>query len=192
RKLCLKPLLLLAASSVWMEAASAAPDPATVYASFKADAGTVTNSAGTVTNWSNKAARVAVFVNGRNGYACYRIPAMVTTTRGTVIAVADGRVSGCGDIPNPLDLVARRSFDNGQTWASMQVIADYGSNPNDTDTYPYYGITTPAPRVAGGNAALLVDLTNNRVWVLYDNGGAAVGQPYNRAIKLEMRFSDDD
>lgn len=136
--------------------------------------------------------RVSVFVNGRDGYACYRIPALVTTTNGTVIAVADGRLSNCGDIPNPLDLVAKRSFDNGRTWTALQVIANYGSNSSDTDTYPSYGITNPVPRVAGGDAALLVDRTNGRVWVLYDNGGAASGKPYNRAIKLEMRFSDDD
>jgi sialidase-1 len=137
-------------------------------------------------------ARVAVFVNGQSGYACYRIPAMVTTTNGTVIAVADGRIFGCGDIPNPLDLVLRRSFDNGLSWTPIQVIANYGSNPTDTDTYPYYGITNPVPRVAAGDAALLVDRTSGRIWVLYDNGGVASGQPYGRAIKLEMRFSDDD
>src|ERR1035437_2375283 len=136
--------------------------------------------------------RLPVFVNGQNGYACYRIPAMVTTTNGTILAVSDGRVSNCGDIPNPLDLLLRRSFDNGQTWTPLQVIANYGSNPNDTDTYSYYGITNPISRVAGGDAALLVDRTNGRVWALYDNGGAASGQPYNRAIKLEMRFSVDD
>ncbi len=136
--------------------------------------------------------RTPVFVNGQNGYACYRIPAMVTTTKGTILAVADGRVSGCGDIPNPLDLVQRRSFDNGRTWTPLQVIANYGTDPTDTDTYPYYGITNPVPRIAGGDAALLVDRTNGRVWVLYDNGSIAAGRLYGRAIKLEMRFSDDD
>jgi len=137
-------------------------------------------------------ANIPVFVNGQNGYTCYRIPAMATTTNGTILALADGRVYNCGDIPNPLDLVLRRSFDNGLTWTALQVIANYGSNPNDTDTYPYYGITNPVPRVAAGDAALLVDRTNGRVWVLYDNGGCAAGQPNNRAIKLEMRYSDDD
>lgn len=43
RTLYLKPLLLLAAGSFWVEAASVAPDPATIYAWFKADAGTVTS-----------------------------------------------------------------------------------------------------------------------------------------------------
>jgi sialidase-1 len=137
-------------------------------------------------------ATLPLFVNGQNGYACYRIPALVTTTRGTLLAVADGRLSNCGDIPNPLDLVLKRSLDHGRTWTSLQVIADYGSNPNDTDTYPAYGLTNPVPRVAAGDASLLVDRTTGRVWVLYDNGGAASGQPYNRAIKLELRCSDDD
>jgi sialidase-1 len=138
--------------------------------------------------------RLPVFVNGQNGYACYRIPALVTTTNGTVIAVADGRISDCGDIPNPLDLVARRSFDNGRTWGPLQVIATYGSDTstNDVDIYPYYGVTNPVQRVAAGDAALLVDRTNGRVWTLYDNGAYAAGQAYNRVIKLEMRYSDDD
>lgn len=134
---------------------------------------------------------VPVFVAGESGYNCFRIPALVTTTKGTVIAVADGRLSGCGDIPNPLDLVAKRSFDNGQTWGPLQVIANYGSDPHDRDTYPQNGLTNIA-RVAGGDAALLLDRTNGRVWVLYDNGAYAAGQPYNRVIKLEMRYSDDD
>lgn len=135
-----------------------------------------------------------VFVSG-TGYPEYRIPAMVTTANGTVIAVADGRQSN-GDIPNPLDCVCRRSFDNGNTWGALQVIADYGSNQttNDADTYPAYGITNPIPRKCAGDSALLLDRTNGRVWVLYDNG-APSANGYNsatRAIKLEMRYSDDN
>ncbi len=139
-------------------------------------------------------ARVPVFVNGQNGYGCYRIPAMVTTSRGTVIAMADGRISNCGDIPNPLDLVIRRSFDHGRTWGPLQLVAGYGSDTSatDVDTYPYFGITNPVQRVAAGDAALLLDRTNARVWTLYDNGAYVAGQAYNRVIKLEMRYSDDD
>jgi sialidase-1 len=132
-----------------------------------------------------------LFVSG-TGYPEYRIPAMVTSANGTVIAIADGR-QGNGDIPNPLDCVCRRSFDNGYTWAPMQVIADYGSSTDasDVDTYPAYGITNPIPRRCAGDSALLLDRTNGRVWLLYDNGAPAAGQFFNRAIKLEMRYSDD-
>src|SRR5205807_10638805 len=108
---------------------------------------------------------VPVFVGGQEGYACFRIPALVFTKSGTLLAVADGRISGCGDIPNPLDLVLKRSTDNGQTWGPLQLIADYGKNPDDTDVYPTSGVTNPLPRVAAGDAALLLDRTNGRVWV---------------------------
>lgn len=133
-----------------------------------------------------------VFVNGQEGYGCYRIPAMVTSAKGTVLAVADGRISGCGDIPNPLDLVLKRSFDNGKTWGPLQLIAGYGSDTstNDVDVYPAYGITTPIQRLCAGDAALLLDRTNSRIWVLYDNGAAKTGGA--RVIKLELRYSDDD
>lgn len=133
-----------------------------------------------------------VFISGEEGYACFRIPAMATTTKGTILAVADGRVTNCHDIPNPLDLVLKRSMDNGRTWGWLQVIADYGKNANDTDVYPAYGLTNPVPRVCAGDAALLLDRTNGRVWVLYDNGAYVRGQSHNRALKLELRYSDDD
>ena len=126
-----------------------------------------------------------VFVSG-TGYPEYRIPALVTTTNGTVIAVADGRTSN-GDIPYPLDCVCRRSFDNGYTWQPLQVIAAY-STDGGMDTYPAYGITNPIPHRCAGDSALLVDRTTGRVWVLYDNGTT---NGSGRAIKLEMRSSDD-
>lgn len=137
---------------------------------------------------SNLPPFVPVFSSGEAGYTCYRIPALVTTTHGTLIAVADGRIGGCGDIPTPLDLVCRRSFDNGDSWGPLQVIADYGSNPSDTDTYPFYAVSN-ITRVAAGDAALLLDRANGRVWTLYDNGGVLSG---TRKIKLELRYSGDD
>jgi sialidase-1 len=135
---------------------------------------------------------VPVFVGGQERYACYRIPAMVTTTHGVILAVADGRISGCSDIPNPLDLVLKRSLDNGRTWTPLQVIADYGKNTNDTDVYPTYGLTNPIARVAAGDAALLLDRTNGRIWVIYDNGAYIKSRRHNRALKLELRYTDDD
>ena len=141
---------------------------------------------------SSTNAFVPVFVGGQDGYACFRIPALLTTSRGTLLAVADGRISRCSDIPNPLDLVLKRTTDQGRTWGPIQVIADYGKNTNDTDIYPAYGITNPVARVAAGDAALLLDRANGRVWVFYDNGASVKGKPRNRALKLELRYSDDD
>lgn len=131
---------------------------------------------------------VRVFTGGVDGYTCFRIPAIVTTANGTLIAMSDGRIGSCGDIPTPLDLVIKRSFDHGTTWGPLQVVTDYGSNPSDVDDYPAYGLTGIS-RVSSGDAALLLDRTNGRIWTLYDNGGVLSGA---RKIKLEMKYSDDD
>ena len=130
---------------------------------------------------------VRVFSGGVDGYTCFRIPAIVTTANGTVIAMSDGRIGSCGDIPTPLDLVIKRSFDHGATWGPLQVVTDYGTASGDTDDYPFYGLSN-ITRVASGDAALLLDRTNSRIWTLYDNGGVSGG----RKIKLEMKYSDDD
>jgi sialidase-1 len=129
-----------------------------------------------------------LFASG-TGYPEYRIPALVTAANGTVIAVADGRQSNA-DIPGFIDCVCRRSFDNGHTWTPLQIIADYGSSvsADNVDTYPAYGITNLYRRRSAGDAALLLDRANGRVWVLYDNGTTNGG---GRAIKLELRYSDD-
>lgn len=131
---------------------------------------------------------IRVFEAGTDGYTCFRIPALLTTASGTLIAMSDGRIGSCGDIPTPLDLVIKRSFDNGNTWGPLQVVTDYGTAQGDVDDYPAYGLTNVA-RVSAGDAALLLDRTNGRIWTLYDNGGVVSG---SRKIKLEMKYSDDD
>ncbi|AQT68187.1 Sialidase precursor [Anaerohalosphaera lusitana] len=55
----------------------------------------------------------------------YRIPAMETTSTGTIIAVADARVNNSGDLPGAIDVAIRRSFDNGKTWTPVRIIVDY-------------------------------------------------------------------
>ncbi|MFJ9904108.1 exo-alpha-sialidase [Streptomyces sp. NPDC101152] len=62
------------------------------------------------------------YVSGRGGYATYRIPAVVTTRRGTVLAFAEGRRQGAAD-SGAIDVVLRRSGDGGCTWGPLQVVA---------------------------------------------------------------------
>jgi sialidase-1 len=68
-----------------------------------------------------------LFKSGENGYKCYRIPAIVTTTKGTLLAFAEARKSGCGDAGD-IDLVVRRSSDGGKTWSAMSVVWDDADN----------------------------------------------------------------
>ena len=68
-----------------------------------------------------------VFKGGEEGYACFRIPAMVTTNNGTILAFAEARKNSCGDVGD-IDLVLKRSFDGGNTWTGLQLIWSDSTN----------------------------------------------------------------
>ncbi|AJE40603.1 sialidase family protein [Streptomyces nodosus] len=62
------------------------------------------------------------YTAGRDGYDTYRIPAAVRTRAGTVLAFAEGRRHGPGD-SGDVDVVLRRSPDDGCTWGPLEVAA---------------------------------------------------------------------
>lgn len=68
-----------------------------------------------------------LFKKGEHGYACYRIPAVVVTNSGSILAFAEARKKSCSDTGN-IDLVMRKSIDNGLTWSDLKVIWDDGLN----------------------------------------------------------------
>ncbi|MET7735233.1 sialidase family protein [Streptomyces sp. NPDC005402] len=109
------------------------------------------------------------------GYACFRIPAIVRTTGGTLLAFAEGRVLNCGDAAD-IDIVVKRSTDGGRTWGPLQVVNDGAG-----DTH--------------GNPAPVVDRETGRVLLAetYNTGRADSGScaaPCDRTPYLQ--YSDDD
>src|SRR4051812_13285526 len=68
-----------------------------------------------------------VFLSGKEGYHTFRIPSLLVTPRGTVLAFCEGRKKGRGD-SGDIDVVLKRSRDGGATWGPLQVIADDGAN----------------------------------------------------------------
>ncbi len=56
-----------------------------------------------------------IFVAGKDGYASYRIPSLLVTRLGTVLAICEGRKRSSSD-SGDIDLVQRRSLDGGNTW----------------------------------------------------------------------------
>ena len=65
--------------------------------------------------------RIDLFTAGTGGYELYRIPGLVVTTKGTILAYAEGRRTGRGDW-GAIDIMLRRSQDGGKTWSPQQVI----------------------------------------------------------------------
>lgn len=86
-----------------------------------------------------------VFVSGQDGYHTYRIPAVAVTTNGTVLALCEGRKSSISDTGN-IDLLLKRSTDNGETWSAAQVIWDDGGN-------------------TCGNPCVVVDRETGTIWL---------------------------
>ncbi len=67
--------------------------------------------------------KVDLFAAGQDGYALYRIPGIVTTRRGTVLAYCEARKSDRGDW-GTIDILLRRSTDGGKTWGARTNLAN--------------------------------------------------------------------
>ncbi len=67
-----------------------------------------------------------VFESGKEGHATYRIPAIIALPNGDLLAFAEGRVNGSDDFGD-VNLVMKRSSDQGLTWSSIQTLLDYDS-----------------------------------------------------------------
>src|SRR5262245_24899562 len=85
--------------------------------------------------------RVTVFKAGEEGYHTYRIPAIVKAANGDLLAFAEGRKNGGGDAGD-IDIVLKRSMDQGETWSSMQLVQDEFSDATADVT-----IGNPTPTV---------------------------------------------
>ncbi|MFE0250899.1 exo-alpha-sialidase, partial [Streptomyces sp. NPDC059010] len=109
------------------------------------------------------------------GYACYRIPAIVKTKDGTLLAFAEGRVLNCGDAAD-IDIVLKRSTDGGRTWGPLQVVNDGGGDTHGN----------PAPIVDRETGRILLAETYNTGRT--DSGSCTV--PCDRTPHLQ--YSDDD
>src|SRR6267378_6183247 len=73
-----------------------------------------------------------LFVGGEDGYPAYRIPSLITTKSGSLLAFAEGRASPRDHAGN--DIVMKRSTDAGQTWGTLQLIDGDGANALNNPT----------------------------------------------------------
>lgn len=63
---------------------------------------------------------------GDDGVAAYRIPGLVTSKKGTLIATYDIRHANAYDLQGDIDVGISRSTDGGRTWGPMIVAMDMG------------------------------------------------------------------
>ena len=93
-----------------------------------------------------------VFTSGTDGYHTYRIPAIETAPDGSLIAFAEARKYNADDPgygKQEIDMVYKRSTNNGATWSPMTMLEHAGE------------------LWSAANASTIVDRTNGRLWVIY-------------------------
>jgi len=69
--------------------------------------------------------RFELFRGKQYGYLCYRNPSLVVTKKGTILSFCEARKNTCRDWDD-IDVVMRRSFDNGKSWTEQVVVVDDG------------------------------------------------------------------
>ena len=121
---------------------------------------------------------LVLFAADTNGYKSFRIPAVVTGAKGTLLAFAEGRKKGTSDTGD-IDVVLRRSTDGGRTWGPLRVVVDDGA-----DTV--------------GNPCPVLDRTTGRVWLPLTRNAGTNSVARNKSAfgpgsrEVLMCHSDDD
>jgi sialidase-1 len=99
-----------------------------------------------------------VYRAGDDGYHTYRIPALIVSPKGSLLAFIEGRKTGRGDAGD-IDLLVKRSDDGGATWGKQQLVYEDGGDDKIT-------IGNPCPVVDAETGAIWLPLTRNNDRVL--------------------------
>lgn len=90
-----------------------------------------------------------IFISGTEGYHTYRIPSLIVTKKGTLLAIAEGRKVRDTD-QGDIDLVGKRSDDGGKTWGPLKLIYEEGDKA----------------QITIGNPCPVVDQDTGTIWLV--------------------------
>lgn len=110
----------------------------------------------------------------------YRIPAITRASDGTLVALSDARKMHIHDVTNSIDVVSRRSSDNGKTWSDYVVI--FQGSQNGTNCYNWKGY---------GDAAV-ASFANGTVIATAIHGFGLAGSSTDPATDVVWKVSRDN
>jgi sialidase-1 len=122
-----------------------------------------------------------VWTVGTDGYQVYRIPAAVVTTKGTLLVFAEGRQRpvGPGNDAGEINVLVKRSHDNGKTFSEQAIVWADGEN-------------------TCGNPCPVVDETTGVVWVVmthnlgHDHEAQIISGEAEGTRTIWVTYSEDD
>ncbi len=113
-----------------------------------------------------------LFVSGKGGYHTYRIPALITTKKGTLLVFCEGRKSSRSD-DGDNDMLLRRSTDGGKTWRPTQLVYEEGG-----DAVITIGNACPVVDEITGTIWLTMNRKNDRILISHsDDDGQSWAKP---------------
>lgn len=124
----------------------------------------------------------------------YRIPAITRASDGTLVALSDARKMHIHDVTNSIDVISRRSSDNGKTWSDYVVIFQGSQSGEDCYNWTGYGDaavasfsngTVVATAIHGfGLAGSSTDPATDVVWKVSRDNGKSWSSEYTMDRKL--------
>lgn len=118
----------------------------------------------------------------------YRIPAITRASDGTLVALSDARKMHIHDVTNSIDVVSRRSSDNGKTWSDYVVIFQGSQSGEDCKYWKGYGDAAVASFANGTVMATAIhgfglaggsgDPATDVVWKVSRDNGKSWGSEY--------------
>lgn len=119
-----------------------------------------------------------VFENGEGGYKCFRIPTIIRSHSGALLAFAEGRQNTCQDNAD-VDIVLKRSLNEGKTWGPLELVQEDGPH---TCGYP----------------TALVDQQSGKIMLVFvgshgnDHHTAIYQQTSIDTRRIYLSYSEDD
>lgn len=121
-----------------------------------------------------------LYVAGQGGYQSYRIPALVVTSKGTLLALCEARRDARGDW-GAIDILLRRSTDGGKSWSEPRKIADVSGPLNKNPLALAQKLGNPN-LVTQNNPLLIADAKTGAIHLLF----------CHEYLRCFYRKSDDD
>lgn len=123
---------------------------------------------------TNFGGQYRVFTNQGNTH--YRIPALLTLPNGDILAFADKRTGGAGDLPNQIEVMVKKSTNNGTNWDGEKRITPVSTSKKD----------------GHGDTAVVLDKKTGHILALVAAGQGFVQSTPHDPIRIKVIRSKDN
>lgn len=110
-----------------------------------------------------------------NGKINYRIPALLTLKNGNILAFADKRYNGAGDLPNRIEVMVKISTNNGTNWTDEKRVTPISTSTMD----------------GNGDTGCVLDRKTGDVLALVAAGQGFLKSTSNDPIRIKVVRSKD-